>query len=84
VRVYHCIEYRSHCKAKVWIRDGNYHKRSTAGHNHCGDPIEVGSRIVRHKGKELLRANPLVSSGGVTPVGTAKRCEFLFRDPSAR
>ncbi len=43
MRVYHCIEYRSHCKAKVWIRDGNYHKRSTAGHNHCGDPIEVGS-----------------------------------------
>jgi hypothetical protein len=61
VSVYHCIEYKSHCKAKVWIRDGNYHKRSTAGHNHPGDPIETGSRVVRHKGKELLRANPLVS-----------------------
>jgi hypothetical protein len=26
VSVYHCVEYKSPCKAKVWIRDGNYHK----------------------------------------------------------
>ncbi len=82
--VYHCVEYKSHCKAKIWVRDGNYHKRSTDGHNHCGDPIEVGSRIVRHKGKEMLRGNPLVRLGGVTSVGTAMPPVFRFRDPSAK
>jgi hypothetical protein len=44
----------------------------------------VGSRIVRHKGKEMLRGNPLVRLGGVTSVGTAMPPVFRFRDPSAK
>jgi len=59
--IYRCFENKSHCQAKVWIKEGGYHKHN-GEHNHFADPINVAGRKVVEKGKNELRNNPLVGN----------------------
>ncbi len=77
------MQHGSHCQAKVWIKEGRYHKHG-GEHNHFADPMDVAGRKVVEKGKNELRNNFLVSNSswfcGIWDLYSSSA--LAFRDPS--